>query len=42
MRGDDLILDAFIIHFYGMIGIVAPENEKVFNCELLRFAPAQL
>ena len=42
MRSYDLVLDTLIVHFYSMIGIVAPENEKVFDCELLCFAPAQL
>ena len=27
MRSYDLVLDTFIVHFYSMFGIVAPENE---------------
>ena len=41
MRSYDLVFDSFIVHFYSMVGIVAPENEKIFHSKLLRFAPAQ-
>ena len=41
MRRHDLVFDTFIVHFYSMVCVVAPENKQILDSKLLRLAPAQ-
>ena len=42
MRGHDLVLDALIVELDCVVSIIAAEDKKIFDCELLSLRPSDL
>ena len=40
VRRNDFVLDPLVIQLDRMLSVVAPEDEKIFNCELFGLTPS--